>query len=143
MLQVGETEIAVVKRSGDRVYHCTLKFPSNITMQDAVALHELMDGLTGRGMHVIVFDLDQLLGMDRETREFLVGTQEKDPNIIACGLVSNSPVSRIIAKLILSINRPPFPIKMYSDVAEADGWVRKKLREWKADNGEESASSAA
>jgi hypothetical protein len=61
----------------------------------------------------------------REERDFIA--EQINQVTKAMAIVTNSPVSRMIANLFFGLKPPPYPAKMFSNEKDAVEWVRQYL----------------
>jgi mRNA degradation ribonuclease J1/J2 len=73
----------------------------------------------------MILDLTNASPSDRETREF--AAVELTRIVKAMGMVSGSPLGRMIANLFFGLKPPPYPVKMFADEKEAKAWIRQYL----------------
>ncbi|MBI3510630.1 MAG: hypothetical protein HY064_08195 [Bacteroidetes bacterium] len=64
-------------------------------------------------------------GADKETREL---ASEETPKLVkALAIITNSPISSMLANLYLGLKKPPFPAKLFTDENKARQWLRQYL----------------
>jgi len=61
----------------------------------------------------------------REQRDFIASEIESITKAMA--IVTNSPLSRMIANLFFGLKPPSYPVKMFSNDAEAKNWIKQYL----------------
>ena len=78
----------------------------------------------GKGKRCPLFvDLRNVKSTTREARIFYAGEKSAKAVNAVAGLIS-SPVSRIIGNFFLGINRPKFPVKLFTSETEAIEWLK-------------------
>lgn len=71
----------------------------------------------------VLADIRQLGPVDREARQLM--TTEAAALTKAAAVLVNSPVGRVFGTLFIAINRPPYPIKIFTSEAAATAWLEK------------------
>ena len=71
----------------------------------------------------LLSDISNVKSVSREAREFFAG-EETGKIISAIGLIIKSPISRVIGNFYLSVNRPSFPVKLFTSEEEAIRWLK-------------------
>ena len=66
-------------------------------------------------------DVTNLSSTDKETRDF--SAAETPAFIKALALVTNSPLSKMIANIFLTLKKPPYPTKVFNNEIEAKEWL--------------------
>ncbi len=109
-------------------------------LDDGVALHvirpgarlELVDAqhnftamveMTGHQRVPLVADLSQMAAASREVRQYNSGADAATA-VTALAMIVGSPVSRMIGNFYMSLYRPAFPARLFSDAAQAVQWAK-------------------
>lgn len=61
----------------------------------------------------------------KEDRDFIA--QQLDEVTKAMGIITTSPLSRMVANLFFGLKPPPYPVKFFKDEKEAAEWVKQYL----------------
>jgi hypothetical protein len=61
----------------------------------------------------------------KEERDW--AAKELDSVTKAMGIISTSPLSRMVANLFFGLKPPAYPVKFFSDATEAKNWIRQYL----------------
>ena len=69
-------------------------------------------------------DIRKIKSVDRESREYFA-SEEVANAISAIAMLIGSPVSRIIGNFFLGLNKPSYPIKLFTSESEAIEWLRR------------------
>ena len=77
----------------------------------------------GKGKLPFVIDIRNIRSITREAREYLASAEASEP-LTAVGLLTTSPISRVIGNFFLGLNRPPHPIRMFTSEEDAVAWLR-------------------
>lgn len=101
---------------------------ADVTYQDArenVALSLRL--VAGRRLPALV-DLRHIRSQSAEARAYFTGP-EGQRVCSAAALVVGSPVSRVVARFLLHVNRPVAPTRSFTCEREAEAWLRQYVRE--------------
>ncbi len=101
-----------------------VRVPGDVELDLALARSGLdfARALAGPGLRPYLIDIREVHAVRREVRLEFVRPELKQ-NISARALLVKSPVSRVIASFFLGLNRPPWPMKVFSARHEALGWL--------------------
>lgn len=61
----------------------------------------------------------------KEDRDFIA--DQLNQVVKAMGLISSSPLSRMIANLFFGLKPPPYPVKFFSNEIEAKEWIKQYI----------------
>jgi hypothetical protein len=61
----------------------------------------------------------------KEDRDFIA--EQLNQIAKAMGIISSSPLSRMIANLFFGLKPPPYPVKFFSNEKEAKEWIKQYL----------------
>jgi hypothetical protein len=102
-------------------------FPNTIIdLDEAKAYHAMVDHLSKHNAHCTVIDISGIKSISTEARKFLQETSSKWNKTLAVALVTTSFTSKMIGTFFLTVNRPTYPIKIFSDTREAYAWARNE-----------------
>ncbi len=76
---------------------------------------------------VMLIDLSGLKSASREARDLYAKSEAHGTSVVGVALVVRTPIARIIGNFFLGFNRPPRPIRMFSDTHEAELWLQGLL----------------
>jgi hypothetical protein len=99
---------------------------ADVTLADAEACHAAVLDLYQGETHPLLVDIRKVKSASREARKFFAGSTSNDTTRAVALLVS-SPVSWLIGNFFLSINKPAFPVRLFTNETEALGWLRSFL----------------
>jgi hypothetical protein len=94
---------------------------TTVLLEDAVSALEEMAQLTGGRPSPLLVDMCETGPLDRPTRAEL--TRRSDLQS-AVALIVGTPLTRMMANFFLSVNKPPFPTRMFDDEASALAWLQ-------------------
>ena len=123
--EVIETRSATIALDEDSIVHVTYRHVT-VTVEDAkdqVAIYREL----GNGQPVLrLVDMTQLISTDGEVRQYGV-SPETIAMTRAMAVISNSFVSKMLANFFLKFNKPPFPVRLFTDKEEAIDWLKQFL----------------
>ncbi len=61
----------------------------------------------------------------KEDRDFIA--DQLNQVVKAMGLISSSPLSRMIANLFFGLKPPPYPVKFFSNEKDAKEWIKQYI----------------
>lgn len=70
-----------------------------------------------------IIDMRNIKSATKEARTYLA--EEGSEYILACGLIVDNVITRTLAHIFLTINKPKVPTLLFSDVASAKKWLIK------------------
>lgn len=82
--------------------------------------------------HVTIGDISGLTYLAKEAREWLTQRSNEWGITISMALISNSFSSKLIGNLFLTVSRPKYPIRIFSNYADAEQWSRKNYSTYTA-----------
>ena len=97
-----------------------------IDLEKAKVYHSLVEHLSQGHEHCTIIDLTGISGITPEARSFLQQNSSEWGKTIAVALITSTFTSRILANFFLSINKPSYPIKVFSDSVDAQQWARNE-----------------
>ena len=120
-----ETSILKISRDNNGILHSEFKkdsvFNSHIL---ADAFNQIIDHVNGEKV-CWKLDATYILPLDKEAREIAF---VKLPLFVkALGIVTNRPLSVMIANIFFSLKPPPYPAKIFSTEKEAVAWLKNYL----------------
>ncbi|PCH67258.1 MAG: hypothetical protein COC01_06260 [Bacteroidetes bacterium] len=101
--------------------HKADKTTSLETVQDHLRLHIELSG--GKKMPLFI-DMTGQIGASPEAREF-GNSDEIKQTYSAIGLLVGSVFNRVLGSLFMTINKPPYPVKMFATKEEAMEWLQQ------------------
>jgi hypothetical protein len=69
-----------------------------------------------------VVDYRGIASQDRAARAWYA-SPNTGKHVCAVALLVGSPLSRIIGNFFMGLNKPPFPVRIFGDEAEALAWL--------------------
>ena len=104
----------------------------SVSRKNAVITKETLDHsfnmirIRAKGEKVCwIGDVTNITSADKEARDY--AANETPKFIKALALITNSPLSRMVANIFLNLKKLPFPVKMFTSEEEARNWIAKYL----------------
>lgn len=94
-----------------------------IDEEKANTYHSLVEHLTQKEPHCTVIDLSGISGITTGARKKLQETSSEWGKTIAVALVSTTFTARVIANFFLSVNKPSYPVRVFSNQVDAFQWA--------------------
>ena len=96
------------------------------TLSDAVENMDAVEKARLGKKRPVFVDIREAMSTDSEGRKYY--TRPELVDLFSAGaFVVGSPISRVIGGLYLGLNRPPFPIRLFTSESEALDWLRNLL----------------
>ncbi len=108
------------------VVHAKVLHGVEIDLGKAETYHSLIEHLTQSKEHCTVIDLSGISSITPEAREYLQETSSKWGKTVAVALVTNTFTSRMLSGFFLSVNKPVYPIKAFTDSLAAQQWAKSE-----------------
>ncbi len=90
-------------------------------LADARAAVEAMIQLTGGRRSPLLVDMHAAGPQDRSARSEFA---RRGDVVSAVALIVDTPLSRMLGTFFLSVNKPPFPTRLFDDEASAVAWLQ-------------------
>lgn len=113
-----------IRRVG--VVHAKVLHGVEIDLEKAQVYHSLVKHLTKSEKHSTVIDLTGISGITPEAREYLQKTSSEWGQTVAVALVTNTFTARILANFFLSVNKPSYPVKIFTSNLDAQYWAKSE-----------------
>ena len=108
------------------IIHARIFPGQEIDLKRSIEYHELIVYLSSNQPHVSVIDITGITSISADAREQLEKNSSEWGNTLAVALVTNSFSARVIGNFFLTINKPAYPIKLFSDSVVAHQWARNE-----------------
>lgn len=112
----------------DRIYHNDMREGAMLSAEDIDDFLTAFDELCGEKKFVVLTDLRKIKSVDKAFRDAM-GHNRNSKYVGAVALLVASPVSRIVAQFFLSINKPFYPMKVFSNEKQAIHWLKERQSE--------------
>lgn len=90
-------------------------------LEDAIAAISAMSELTGGRRSALLVDLHD---SGQQTRPARVEFARRGDLVSAVALIVGTPLSRIMGNFFLSVNKPPYPVRLFDDEASGLAWLQ-------------------
>ena len=122
MAKTIETRTETITLGEDGILRCKVKPVDNHTLDDAVENVRASATLLAGSRAPTLLDARAARAITRQAREYYTGAENAKVTAGTAMLI-NSSVGRIIGNFLIQVNRPAFPIRLFSDEAEALRWL--------------------
>jgi hypothetical protein len=124
--RVVESPCALVWLGDDGIMIILNKDNVEITIADHRLTYIKLRELAAGTRRPVLVDLRPIRSMDKASRDYSASSEHVDL-MSAVALLIGSPLSRVIGNFFLGLNRPRFPVRLFSDEEEARQWLRRWL----------------
>jgi len=121
--ETAETSTTVQTMGEDGILYVRLKPGSQVTLDDAQASLRVTDELAGNRRIAVLVDARPARSITRDAR-IAFSDSESRRNTIAQAIVVASGVSRAMGSFFIGLNRPAFPVRLFTAEAEAVAWLK-------------------
>ena len=90
-------------------------------LEDATAAISAMNELTGGRRSPLLVDLHD---SGQQTRPARLEFTRRDDLVSAVALIIGTPLSRIMGNFFLSVNKPPYPVRLFDNEASGLAWLQ-------------------
>lgn len=122
MSRVIETRTEALTLGDDGILRCRIKPTELHTLADAVENVRARHSLIGGGRVPTLLDARATREITRQAREYYTGPETAKVTL-GMALLFGSSVGRMIGNFLIQVNRPRFPIQLFSDESEALLWL--------------------
>jgi hypothetical protein len=105
------------------LYFCGKKIDRVQTAEENEEELQLLQKMVGSKKMCMILDLTYAKPPAKGERDKAAGEMEK--LVKAMALVGSSPLGRMVANLFFGLKPPTYPVKMFSNVKDAEEWIRK------------------
>ena len=93
-----------------------------VLLEDATATLEAMAQLTGGRRSPLLVDMRDTGPQDRPTRAAWTSRSDLQS---AVALIVGTPLSRLLGNLLLMVDKPQFPVRLFDSEASAVAWLKE------------------
>ena len=94
-------------------------------LEDAIACLDAVAQVSGGRRRPLMVDMRDTGPQDRRTRAELTSRDERSS---AIALVVGTPLSRMLGNLLIMVNRPRFPVRLFDNEESALAWLKHFAR---------------
>ena len=100
---------------------------AQVELADAVATHKAVLQLQGTSRHPLLVDIRAVKSISLDARRYFAGPEHAPITTSAVALLIESPVSELIGRFFLRLDKPHFPLQLFSSETEALSWLQGYL----------------
>lgn len=100
---------------------------AEIDLEEAKEYHSMVAYLSMNKPHCTVIDVTGVTYLSAEARKYLQEKSTEWGKTIAVAMVTNSFTSKMIANFFITVNKPSYPVKIFSDVLLANQWAKAQF----------------
>jgi len=121
--EIIETRTARIWYGEDGIIRYEVLPDAEVTLEDTIEYITIQSNLTKAKKVLNLTDIRNVKSITRKGRQYLIG-EETVKLTKACALIIESPVSRIIGNFMLGLNKPDYPVKLFTIEDEAIIWLK-------------------
>jgi len=110
----------------DDIIHCVVLPTASHTLADAEENTRAVAELAAGRRVAMLLDTRASRGLDRDARVYYV-RPEAAQVLTAAALLIDSEIGRMFGNFFMRVNRPPFPLRLFTAEAEALAWLKGQL----------------
>ena len=103
------------------------KKKTDVTLSIAKKEIELINKMRGDKKIPTMVNLNNTKSLTKEAREYYAGRESKKV-FSAVALIVNSPFHSVMGNFFLGINKPLFPVKLFSSEKKALDWLKSYIK---------------
>lgn len=123
-----ETKIAKVWMSGNNICYAELLPGIEIEINGAKENVSALKNVCGDKKTPIIIDSRNIKSMDRESRIYF-SSEEIQTFTLALAILISSAVSRVIGNFFIGLNKPPYPVKLFTSEEKALDWLKTFVKQ--------------
>lgn len=121
--RVAETSTTTQTLREENILHVLLKPQADVTLEAAEENHRVTRELAGDKSVLVLVDVRPARSITREAR-MSFSDPEKRANTIAQAMIVDSGISKVMGNLFIGLNKPDFPVRLFTSEDEAIDWLR-------------------
>lgn len=128
--EIFETHDAKIWLRKDGVIHISTFPHVETNLDDAIDTINFISNIckkTKKKKHPVIVDIRQVKNLTRDARNYFSG-EEAHKYVTALAILVGSPVSRILGNFFMGMNKPLYPVKLFTDEEKAIKWLKNKRR---------------
>lgn len=110
----------------DDVVRCVVLPTASHTLADARENDEAVTSLTGGRRLPMLLDTRASRGLDRDARLYYV-RPEAARQLAGLAMLIDSQIGRILGNFFMTVNKPPFPLRLFTSEADALIWLKGQI----------------
>jgi len=116
------TRIAKIRLGKDGIVRSTYSPKAEETLAEAKENIATVLKISQGKKYPVLVDYGNVKSVTREARAYYAG-EEAAKVVNATAILISSPVGKIIANFLLSLNKPKYPIRMFTSETDAIEWL--------------------
>lgn len=118
-----ETRTAIIELRDDGILMVSMKKGSAVTIEDAEENHLASARVAGDARLLVLVDVRPAVSITREARIYFADENVRS-NTVAQALIIDSGVSKVIGNFFIGLNKPKFPVKLFTSEDKAVDWLK-------------------
>ncbi len=110
----------------DDVVRCVVLPTTSHTLADARENDDAVTSLAGGRRLPMLLDTRASRGLDRDARLYYV-RPEAARQLAALAMLIDSQIGRILGNFFMTVNKPPFPLRLFTSEADAILWLKGQI----------------
>lgn len=108
------------------ILHARVFTGMEIDLKRAKDYHALVSYLCRQKPHVTVIDITGISSITPDARAYLQEASSEWKKTLAVALLTNTFTARVIGNFFLSVNRPNYPIQVFTESLVAHQWAKNE-----------------
>ncbi len=104
------------------VVHIVFKENAKVDASEAREMIKAAEGLSGKKPYMIFSDIRNHVEISPEARK-ISAAKEEAPYLVANAVLTDSIALKLTANLFVNINKPHFPVRLFTDRSKAMRWL--------------------
>jgi hypothetical protein len=105
------------------ILHCRVFPGAKITIENAREIMDVSLRLANGKKVPVLGDMRNVKSIPKESRDYLSG-KEATKTASSLALLIESPISKIIGNFLMGLNKPSYPVKLFTAKNEAIQWLK-------------------
>lgn len=120
-----ETPTVTISEDDGGIIHVVLKPGVELSLEDARENHDATMKITRGREFLILVDVRAARGVTREARAYYADPEVRK-HTIAQAMLVDSGVSRVIGNFFIGLNKPSYPIRLFTARDAALAWLKEQ-----------------
>ena len=121
--KVIETGTSTLWRREDGIVHCVFQRGTALDLEEARRQMATIRELTGGQKAPMLVDITLATSADGPARDYFA-SEAAAAVTVGLAFIVGSAVSRVLGAFFVGLNKPPYPVKLFTDEAAAVEWLR-------------------
>jgi len=124
--EIFETHDAKIWLRTDGIIQISVRPQAETNLDDAIENINIVSKFSKDKKHSLFLDIRQAKFITRDARNYFSG-EESQKYISALAILIRSPVSRVMGNLFIGINKPPYPVKLFTSEDSTIQWLKRYI----------------